>query len=152
MNATVRHINAVPFSLAGKGTVLRFRTIDLVHLESVYGENFGEVISRMLNNGSSTCMVQCLKLGLKHPDGRKPFDRIDFDDLPFSVVEARDSIFDAITMALTGKSFATLLDARKEAGEGDEPGPFEGSEKTESSAEPSEPPMARESAETTPTN
>ncbi|CAM5769787.1 hypothetical protein [Bosea minatitlanensis] len=142
--------NAVPFPEAGEGVVLRFRTIDLIKLEEKYGESFTEVISRLLSANSSACMVECLKHGLKKEDGRTPFGRLDFNDLPFSIVEARESIFDAITCAITGQSFAALLDARARIVEGDQPAdPLQGSETAESSAERSEPEMEPASVEPT---
>jgi hypothetical protein len=145
-----KYINAVPFPLAGEGAVLRYRTFDLIKIEEIFGESFAETISKALNNNSSTCMVECLKHGLKHADGRTAFSKVDWNDLPFSVHQAREAIFDAISCAITGQSFAAILEARQKLAEGgDEPDPQMGLETEGLSAASSGPEIEPASAGTT---
>lgn len=126
--------NKVPFPLLGTPSApatLRFRTRDLIELETKYGLEFtSEVSSRILGN-SSECMVFCLRAGLKDAEGKKPFKGVDFDDLPFAVQEAAGEILDAISIAITGQSYAELAERRREA----EANPLPDLEKADSSSE-----------------
>lgn len=112
--------NSVPFPCAGEGALLRFRTADLVALEKEFGEDWIKLISDRLNASSPSMLVACLKVGLKRADGKEPWGEIDFNDLPFSPWNSREQIMDAVAMAITGKTYAAILDERekqKEAGE-----------------------------------
>lgn len=148
MSDTSKYTNAVPFFLAGEGAVLRYRTQDLITLEEKFGERFFEIIPERLNRNSAHAVVECLKAGLKQADGRKPLP-VDFDDLPFSIWDARGPIFDAITMAITGQTFAAVLDAKKDADREGAMDPLIGSGTEASSAASSGPEIAQASADTT---
>ena len=107
--------NKVPFPFAGDGAVLRFRTADLIKLEEIYGDGWQSTIHQGFDRQSHKTLVDCLRAGLKQEDGRKPFARIDYDDLPFSLYEAAMPIIEAIALAISGQSYAALLEASREA-------------------------------------
>lgn len=107
--------NKVPFPLAGDDACLRFRTADLIKLEDAYGESWQEAVFAGLQRTSHKVMVACLKAGLKQQDGRKPFAGVDYDDLPFAIDDAAMPIIDAITLGISGKPYAELVEARREA-------------------------------------
>lgn len=108
--------NRVPFPLVGDGTaVLRYRTADLVKLEQTYGVRFTDEVTGKLLNGSHECLLECLRAGIKTAEGRKPYTKIDYDDLPFSLNDAMPLIFDAISSSISGRSYAEILEARAEA-------------------------------------
>lgn len=108
--------NKVPFRLIGDGTaVLRYRTKDLVALEQKYGLQFTTEITTRLSSNSHECLVECMRAGLKDAGGRKPFTRVDFDDLPFSIQDATPLIFDAIASSITGEPYAEILARQEEA-------------------------------------
>lgn len=134
--------NKVPFPYLGDASnpvVLRYRTADLIMLEAKYGAQFTTEIPNRLSTNSSECMVFCLRSGLKEADGRKPLTKgVDYDDLPFSVQEVTDGICDAIALAITGRSYAQLIEDRREAAAGgDDPDPLPDLEMAGSSIEPS---------------
>lgn len=134
--------NKVPFPYLGDANnpvVLRYRTADLILLEEKYGAQFTTEIPNRLIANSSACMVFCLRAGLKDGEGRKPLTRgVDYDDLPFSVQDVTQEIIDAIALAITGRSYAALIEERRE-GDGREPdlGPLPDLEMAGSSIEPS---------------
>lgn len=131
--------NRVPFPLVGDGTaVLRYRTADLVKLEQTYGLQFTTEITEKLTSGSHQCLVECLRTGIKTEAGRKPFAQIDYDDLPFSIWDAVPLILDAVSSAITGRSYAEILEARAEADRA-EPDPLPGLEAEGSFTESSRP-------------
>lgn len=107
--------NKVPFFLAGDGAYLRFRTVDLIKLEDAYGDGWQEAVFAGLNRTSHKVMVTCLQAGLKREDGRKPYPGVDYDDLPFAIDDAAMPIIDAITLGISGKPYAELVEARREA-------------------------------------
>lgn len=107
--------NKVPFFLAGDGAHLRFRTVDLIKLEDAYGDDWQSAVFAGLQRTSHKVMVEYLKVGLKQEDGRKPYSGVDFSDLPFSIDDAAMPIIDAITLGISGKPYAELVEARLEA-------------------------------------
>lgn len=113
MADTPNYDNSVPFPVAGEGALLRFRTIDLIALEKQFGEEWYGVIPKGLEANSNEVMVHCLKAGLKQKDGKTPFMSIDFNDLPFAIWQAKVQIFDAITLAISGLTYAAILHARQ---------------------------------------
>lgn len=107
--------NKVPFFFAGDGAYLRFRTADLIKLEDAYGDDWQTKVFASLANTSHKVLVECLKVGLKQADGRKPFSGVDLNDLPFSIDDAAQPIIDAIVLGISGKPYAELVEARREA-------------------------------------
>jgi hypothetical protein len=120
--------NKVPFPYIGDAATpatLRFRTADMVALEKLYGLEFTTEIPSRLMQHSSECMVACLRAGLKDEGGRKPFKGVDYDDLPFGVSEVAGDIMDAISVAISGHSYAEIQERRRaetERGEDPQPG------------------------------
>ena len=118
MPADSRPERAVPFSLMGPDLVLRFTTADLVTLSQTYKTKdrlWHDEIEHRLNELDSELIADALKLGLKGPGG---FDRptgLDFKDLPFGLVEAVRPLADAIACAITGRSYASLVQERDAA-------------------------------------
>lgn len=124
--------NKVPFFLAGEGAYLRYRTGDLVHLREKFGEpkpikvrnemgfeqdaieTFTDRLNLLVGVTDPVAILECLKVGLKQADGRKPFQGVSFDDLPFGLTDARKPIIDALVLGVTGKDYATLLAEQKE--------------------------------------
>lgn len=134
--------NKVPFPYLGDANnpvVLRYRTADLIMLEQKYGAQFTNEITNRLIGNSSECMVFCLRSGLKQADGRKPLNKgVDYDDLPFGVQDVTQEIIDAIALAITGRSYAQLVEDRREAADRDpDPDPLPDLEMAGSSIEPS---------------
>lgn len=107
--------NKVPFFLAGDDAYLRYTTADLIKLEDLYGDAWQEKIFAGLNSTSHKVLVECLKAGLKQQDGRKPYTVVSFDDLPFGIDDAAGPIVDAIALGISGKPYAVLVEARREA-------------------------------------
>lgn len=125
MAAANPYINKVPFQLAGNGACFRFRTADLVQLSEKYkapakaeGMNWESYVERLLVYRDPACFVDCVKAGLKKDDGRTPF-QISYDDLPFAPEQAAEPLLDALICALTGKSYAELLEKRRQDAEQD---------------------------------
>jgi hypothetical protein len=134
--------NKVPFPHVGDGTaVLRYRTADLITLEQKYGLQFTSVMTERLTSGSHECLVECLRAGIKREDGRKPYAQIDYDDLPFAIWDAVPLILDAVSSAISGKSYAEILEARS----GAEPDPQPSLEAEDSFSESSRPDMPQAS-------
>ncbi|MGX5777012.1 hypothetical protein [Methylorubrum zatmanii] len=132
--------NKVPFFLAGDGAYLRFRTADLIKLEDTYGEDWQSAVFTGLARTSHKVMVACLQAGLKQEDGRKPYSGVSFDDLPFSIDDAATPIIDAITLGISGKPYAELVEARREAAAN--PPPESPSGSASESFEPDTPPVS----------
>jgi hypothetical protein len=134
--------NSVPFPCAGEGALLRFRTCDLMALEAQYGDDWIKLVSDKLNASSPAMLVACLKAGLKKADGKEPWGAIDFNDLPFSPWDSREQIMDAVAMAITGKTYAAILDERDKAKQAGEAiaqafeNPLIGSDSSDASSEP----------------
>lgn len=122
--------NKVPFSLAGNGAHLRYRTADLVSLREKYGEpkivkrqdangflvesweTFTDRLEDLVRVADPIAVVDCLKAGLKHEDGTTIWDEIAYDDLPFGPIQAAGPITTALVLAITGKDYALLLRER----------------------------------------
>jgi hypothetical protein len=132
--------NKVPFFLAGDGAYLRFRTADLIKLEDAYGDEWQSAVFTGLSGTSHKVMVACLKAGLKREDGRKPYPGVDYDDLPFAIDDAAMPIIDAITLGISGKPYAELVEARREATAN--PPPTSPSGSASESFEPDTPPVS----------
>lgn len=131
--------NKVPFPFAGEGACLRFRTMDLIALEDAYGDDWQTKVFAGLAGTSHKVLVKCLGVGLKQPDGRKPFVGVDPNDLPFSIDDAAQPIIDAITLGISGKPYAALVEARREEAAANPPQPnLSGS--ANGSSEPDTPP------------
>jgi hypothetical protein len=122
--------NKVPFSLAGDGAHLRYRTADLVKLRETYGEpkivktpdvngilvetweTFTDRIEERVRLNDPIAIIDCLKAGLKHEDGTTKWDEISYDDLPFGLIQAAGPITTALVLGITGKDYAVLLRER----------------------------------------
>lgn len=97
--------------LVPKGLYLRYRTGDLAKLHATYGDAYKARIANGLNDGIPGIVLDCLRLGLKKPDGTV-FTLVDdlADDLPFALSEVFDAIWTALCLALHGKTPAELAE------------------------------------------
>lgn len=138
-----------PFPLAGEGVVLRFRTIDLSRLRSIYGDDhrkapgrdtsgrivdaFWDVLLSRIDAHDPTVIVDCLRHGLKQQDGKTEFKGLDLDDLPFALDAAAPYVADALLLARWGMTSGELAARMREEvaaarRDGDEVDPTLGSE------------------------
>lgn len=87
------------------GTVLRYRTGDLVQLRQVLGENYKARIVMLLDEQDPVAIIECLKKGLKKAGGDKvlTLGGKDWEDLPFTLSEAVPLIDDALCFAWSGR-------------------------------------------------
>lgn len=123
--------NKVPFSLAGNGAHLRYRTADLVTLREKYGEpkvvkapdvngilidtweTFTDRLEQRVRLNDPIAVIDALKAGLKHEDGVTVWDEISYDDLPFGLTQAAPRILTALVLGITNKDYAVLLRERE---------------------------------------
>lgn len=134
----------VPFPLVGGGAVLRFRTIDLIHLRAIYGtpptvepvldENgnpkntFWGLLIHGLLQFDPVVYCDLLKHGLKKADGKTPLGELDFEDLPFPYTEAFGALMDGLLLARDGRLTKDVVAATEASSEADKADPPQGSE------------------------
>lgn len=98
----------VPFPKAGKGFFLFFSMQSISEIEEVYGEDYYGDVERLVNMGSAKCVMTCLNAALRSPDGE--LARLDFNQkLPFTFKDVGPAIMDALSFAVSGKSYAQLV-------------------------------------------
>lgn len=122
--------NEVPFPHVGEGAVLRFRTIDLVHLRSKYGpaanakpeyddrgrriDHFWQILIVGIESHDPMVMSDLLRKGLKQSDGKTPFE-MDFDDLPFPLQSIEAQLMDAVFLSRWGETVAQVAEKLQQA-------------------------------------
>lgn len=108
-----RAICTVPFPPAGPGAVLRFRTIDLLHLAKTFtvdGEPWWQTVSRRVRMPDPKAIQDALAIGLKTADNG-PVEHLDWSDLPFPLDAAAEPLLSAIGRALYGRRYIEGMQA-----------------------------------------
>lgn len=134
MTGDSRLARAIPFPEFAPDHVLRFTTADLIELECLYSMPTGEAetvegirrrltipwmseIERRLKINDAKFVTDAVRLGVKLPGG---FDRPEFTekvlgDLPFSPGSVTQKIADGILCAISGRSYADIMEERAAA-------------------------------------
>lgn len=98
----------VPFPKAGKGFFIFFSMQSIAEIEEVYGDDYFATVERLCNMGSAKCIMTCLNAGLRRDNGSLAL--LNFDEkLAFSFNDAGIAIIEALSLAVSGKTYKELL-------------------------------------------